>query len=81
MSRIDFQAHFVTKDYVRAMEEIAGYPRYSVDGQTGRRRLEYTDDAGEPLGDMLLNRLCDTGEQRRWVRRWKGIPRPTMCAL
>jgi predicted TIM-barrel fold metal-dependent hydrolase len=64
MKRIDFEAHFVTRDYVRALEENRGYPRYSVDGQTGRRRLEYSDDVGEPLGDALLNKLCDTGEQR-----------------
>jgi hypothetical protein len=64
MRRIDFEAHFVTKDYVRALEENTGYPRYSVDAQTGRGRLEYTDDVGEPLGDALLNKLCDTGRQR-----------------
>lgn len=64
MVRIDFESHFVTKDYVRALEEHTGYPRYSVDGQTGRRRLEYTDDVGEPLGDVLLNKLLDTGERR-----------------
>ena len=64
MKSIDFEAHFVTKDYVRAMEQNIGYPRYAVDRQTGRRRLEYTDDVGEPLGDMLLNRLLDAGERR-----------------
>jgi predicted TIM-barrel fold metal-dependent hydrolase len=64
MRKIDFEAHFVTKDYVRALEENTGYPRYSVDGQTGGRRLEYSYDVGEPLGDALLNRLSDTGEQR-----------------
>jgi predicted TIM-barrel fold metal-dependent hydrolase len=64
MRRIDFEAHFVTKDYVHALEENVGYPRYSVDAQTGRRRLRYTDDVGEPIGDALLNKLCDTGEQR-----------------
>jgi predicted TIM-barrel fold metal-dependent hydrolase len=64
MTRIDFEAHFVTKDYVRALEENTGYPRYSADGQTGCRRLQYTGDVGEPLGDALLNRLLDTGSQR-----------------
>jgi predicted TIM-barrel fold metal-dependent hydrolase len=64
MTRIDFEAHFVTEDYVRALEENTGYPRYSIDGQTGRRRLEYTDDVGEPLGDALLGKLLDTGSQR-----------------
>lgn len=64
MKRIDFEAHFVTKDYVRALEENTGYPRYAVDGRTGRRRLKYTEDVGEPIGDALLGKLCDTGAQR-----------------
>lgn len=64
MERIDFEAHFVTEDYVRALVENTGYPYYSVDEQTGRRRLQYTDDVGEPLGDALLSRLHDMGSQR-----------------
>ena len=64
MKRIDFETHFVTKDYVRVMEEHQGYPRYIINKQTGNRRLHYTDDVGEPLGDALLNKLLDTGESR-----------------
>jgi predicted TIM-barrel fold metal-dependent hydrolase len=64
MRKIDFETHFVTKDYVRVMEENQGYPRYGVDKQTGSRRLYYADGVGEPLGDILLNKLLDTGEQR-----------------
>lgn len=64
MKRIDFETHFVTKDYVRAMEEHQGYPRYIINKQTGNRRLYYADDVGEPLGDTLLNKLLDTGEGR-----------------
>jgi len=62
--KIDFETHFVTKSFVRVMEEHQGYPRYVVDEQTGNRRLHYTDDVGEPLGDILLNKLLDTGEER-----------------
>jgi hypothetical protein len=64
MRRIDFETHFVTRDYVRAMEQQKGYPRYVVDEQTKNRRLYYTDDVGEPLGDLLLNKLLDVGEER-----------------
>ncbi len=64
MRRIDFETHFVTEDYVRVMEENQGYPRYIINRERGNRRLYYTDDVGEPLGDTLLNKLLDTGEQR-----------------
>jgi len=64
MKKIDFETHFITKGFVRVMEESQGYPRYIVDKQTGNRRLYYTDDVGEPLGDALLNKLLDTGEKR-----------------
>ena len=64
MKKIDFEAHFVTKDYVNAMEENKGYPRYMIDEKTKNRRLWYTPDVGEPLGDALLNKLLDLGEGR-----------------
>lgn len=64
MRRIDFETHFVTRDYVRAMENNEGYPRYFADRNTKSRRLYYADDVGEPLGDSLLNKLLDMGEKR-----------------
>jgi predicted TIM-barrel fold metal-dependent hydrolase len=64
MKTIDFETHFVTKDFVQALEGNRGFPRYIFDGQTGHRRLHYTDDVGEPLGDALLSKLLDTGSQR-----------------
>ena len=64
MKKIDFEAHFVTKEYVRVIEENKGYPRYVVDGESGKRRLWYTPEVGEPLGDVLLNKLLDLGEGR-----------------
>jgi hypothetical protein len=71
--RIDFEAHFVTASYVRAMEESLGYPRYQLDRQTGGRRLYYTADVGEPMGDVLLNKLLDVGEQRLQAMDAAGI--------
>lgn len=64
VKRIDFEAHFVTTEYVRALEEHTGYPRYVVDPSTGRRHLEYTAGVEEPIGDGLLGKLLDTGEKR-----------------
>ena len=73
MKKIDFEAHFVTKDYVKAMEENKGYPRYIVDEKTKNRRLWYTPDVGEPLGDELLNKLLDVGEGRLAIMDKAGV--------
>jgi predicted TIM-barrel fold metal-dependent hydrolase len=64
MKKIDFEAHFVTQDYVKTMEENQGYPRYVIDENTQNRRLWYTPDVGEPLGDELLNKLLDLDDRR-----------------
>jgi predicted TIM-barrel fold metal-dependent hydrolase len=64
MKKIDFETHFVTKAYVKAMKENKGYPRYGEDPKTGNRRLYYTPDVGEPLRDILLNKLLDLDEGR-----------------
>jgi predicted TIM-barrel fold metal-dependent hydrolase len=73
MIKIDFEAHFVTRDYVRMMEENKDYPRYVVNPETGRRRLWYTPDVGEPLGDPLLEKLTDLGEMRLKAMDAAGI--------
>ena len=64
MKKIDFETHFVTKEYVETMENNKGYPRYGEDPKTKRRRLFYTAEVAEPLGDPLLNKLLDHGEGR-----------------
>ena len=65
MKRIDFEAHFVTKEYAKTMIENVGYPRYVEDPKKQKsRRLYYTSDVGEPLGNALLNRLLDLGDER-----------------
>lgn len=64
MKRIDFESHFVTKEYVKTMNENVGYPRYVEDPKKKRRRLYYTSDVGEPLGNSLLNKLLDLGKER-----------------
>jgi hypothetical protein len=64
MKRIDFEAHFVTKDYVKTMIENEEYPRYVENKQTKKRQAYCTPDVCEPLGDLVLNRLLDLGEER-----------------
>ena len=64
MKKIDFEAHFYTADYVRAMYENDGYPRFKDHPQTLKRRLWYSANVGQPFGDFLLDALLDLGEQR-----------------
>jgi predicted TIM-barrel fold metal-dependent hydrolase len=64
MKKVDLEAHFVTREYVTFMEKNKGFPRYAEDPQTRRRRLFYTADVAEPIGDPLLEKLLDLGEER-----------------
>jgi predicted TIM-barrel fold metal-dependent hydrolase len=50
MKKIDFEAHFVTEEWLAKMFEKKGYPKY--------------DGAVEPIGDVLLEKLLDLGEGR-----------------
>jgi uncharacterized protein len=61
---IDFETHFVTQKWVEATYANPGYPRFIDDKATGRRRMYYREDAFEPHGDVLLDRLLDVGEGR-----------------
>ena len=64
MKTIDFETHFVTQRWVDATYANPGYPRFVDDPRTGRRRMYYREDAFEPHGDFLLNRLLDLGDAR-----------------
>jgi uncharacterized protein len=64
LKTIDLETHFVTQQWVDAMYANPGYPRFVDDPATGRRRMYYREDAFEPHGDFLLNRLLDLGEGR-----------------
>jgi len=64
MKKIDFEAHFVTEEWVTMMFENKGYPRYDRDKKTNRFRVLWDDDGVEPIGDVLLNKLLDLGEGR-----------------
>jgi predicted TIM-barrel fold metal-dependent hydrolase len=64
MKRIDFEAHFFTREHLKALAENEGYPRLvEGDGERGRR-LWHTPDVGQPYGDPLINALTDLGEER-----------------
>jgi uncharacterized protein len=64
MKTVDLETHFVTQDWVDAMYANPEYPRFVDDPATGRRRMYYREDAFEPHGDFLLDRLLDLGRGR-----------------
>ena len=59
MKTIDFETHFVTQEWVDATYANPGYPRFADDPATGSAGMYYREDAFEPHGDFLLNRLLD----------------------
>ncbi len=63
MKKIDFEAHFVTEEWIEALYRNEGYPRF-VEDDKKKRRLYFTPEACEPFGDPLLDRLRDMGEGR-----------------
>lgn len=64
MKRIDFEAHFYTREYVDTLYRQKGYPRFGVDEATKGRRLWYNAEVGQPFADFLLDALLDPGEGR-----------------
>ncbi len=64
MKKIDFEAHFYTREYVDALYRHEGYPRFGLDEATKGRRLWYNAEVGQPFADFLLDALLDSGEGR-----------------
>jgi len=73
MKKIDFEAHFITQEWLTQMFENKGYPKYVKDKQTNSTRIEWGDGAVEPIGDILLNKLLDLGEGRLKTMDANGI--------
>lgn len=61
---IDLENHFATQEWVDALYQNDGYPRFTDDPATGTRRLHYSAEVYEPFGDPLLFRLLDLDEGR-----------------
>lgn len=64
MKRIDFEAHFYTKAYLKALSENKGFPKLVEDEKSKSRRLWYAAEVGQPFGDPLFESLLDHGEGR-----------------
>ena len=73
MKKIDFEAHFVTDEWVTEMFGNRGYPRYVRDEKTAQCRVQWSPDDVEPIGDILLNKLLDLGEGRLKVMDDNGV--------
>ncbi|MBN1103317.1 MAG: amidohydrolase [Deltaproteobacteria bacterium] len=64
MKKIDFEAHFYTPEYMKALSDNKGYPRFVENPQTKIHRLWYFEDTGQPFADFLYSSLLDMGENR-----------------
>ena len=64
MKTIDFEAHFVTEEWVEALYKNEGYPRLVEDKAAGTRRMYFTAEAAEPFSDVLIGNLLNVGEER-----------------
>ncbi len=64
MKRIDFEAHFLTHEYIDLLHENKGFPRYEADKQTERQYLCYSDNVRLQVGGIIGDRLLDLGEGR-----------------
>jgi len=73
MKKIDFEAHFVTQDWVEALYSNNGYPRLVEDKAAKTRRMYFTSEAPEPFSDVLLGNLLDVGEKRLKIMDEAGI--------
>ena len=64
MKRIDFEAHFLTEEFVDLLRNNKGFPRYMEDRQTNRQQLCYSDNVTLQVGGKIGERLFDLGEGR-----------------
>jgi predicted TIM-barrel fold metal-dependent hydrolase len=64
--RIDFEAHFMTQGFVKALydNKANGYPHIADDGPGGVRCMHFTAGAFEPFKDPLYSNLMSMDEQR-----------------
>ena len=64
MEIYDFEAHFYTKSYVKALLKNKAYPRYVRDEKQDIYWLHYTPRAQEPHPRRLLEKLLNVREER-----------------
>ncbi len=74
MKKIDFEAHFYTREYLEALNKNPGYPRFVYDDKNEKTgKLSYFADLVQPFSEALLGSLLDVSEGRLKVMDSLGV--------
>jgi predicted TIM-barrel fold metal-dependent hydrolase len=74
MKKIDFEAHFYTREYLQALNKNPGYPRFVYDDKNEKSgKLSYFADLVQPFSEPLLSSLLDVSEGRLKVMDSLGV--------
>lgn len=64
MKRIDFEAHFLTEEFMDLLRDNKGFPRFMEDRQTKRKKFYYSNNVTLQVGGKIGDCLLDLGEGR-----------------
>jgi len=74
MKKIDFEAHFYTREYLQALSKNPEYPRFVYDDKNEKSgKLSYFADLVQPFSEHLLSSLLDVSEGRLKVMDSLGV--------
>ena len=74
MKKIDFEAHFYTREYLQTLSKNLGYPRFVYDDKNEKSgKLSFFADLVQPFSEALLGSLLNTGEERLKVMDSLGV--------
>lgn len=74
MKKIDFEAHFYTREYLDALIKNPGYPRFVYNSKNENSgKLSYFADLVQPFSEPLLSSLLDLGEERLKIMNSLGV--------
>ncbi|MEM2465482.1 MAG: amidohydrolase family protein [Candidatus Bathyarchaeia archaeon] len=62
--KIDIEAHFYTKEYIKTLRRNEGYPKFIWDEETKTYWLWYTAEVSRSHRDIFLEKILDVGELR-----------------
>ena len=74
MKKADFEAHFYTREYLKALCENPGYPRFAYDDENQKDgTLSYFADVTQPFPEALLQLLLNVGRERVKIMDHFGV--------